>query len=196
MRCDPASPATVLKVAPSPPMNPPIHHATTVSSAGPADAPQGAIRFRDRVRERTGSQALLVVRIGAERFAIPLESVDELVESPHLRTVPGAPPALLGLFTLGEAMLPLYSPASVLGATPVDEQVALVMRGGRTRVALAVDDADDVISVSLTDVIDAPRMGHHDDVVLGVIWRDGELLTLLDARAVVASYAALSKESQ
>lgn len=167
------------------------------SVAGPAAAaPQAPVRFRDRVRERAGAQDLLLVRIGDERFAVPLESVDELVESPNLRHVPGAPPALLGLFTLGGSLLPLYSPAGVLGATPLREQVALVMRGGRARVALAVDDADDVISISLADVIDAPRTGHHDDVVLGVLWRDGELLTLLDARAVVASYAALSMEGR
>ena len=172
----------------------PINPLASVSGAGSIDAPRSEIRFRDRVRERTGVQDLLVVRIGAEQFAVPLESVDELVESPHLRSVPGAPPALLGLFTVGESLLPLYSPAMVLGASPLGEQVALVMRGGRARVALAVDDADDVISVSLSDVLDAPRTGHHDDVVLGVIWRDGELLTLLDARAVVASYASLSME--
>lgn len=175
----------------------PIPPMPSVSGADPtAGAPQAPIRFRDRVRERAGAQDLLLVRIGDERFAVPLESVEELVESPNLRHVPGAPPALLGLFTLGASLLPLYSPAGVLGATPLREQVALVMRGGRARVALAVDDADDVISISLADVIDAPRTGHHDDVVLGVIWRDGELLTLLDARAVVASYAALSMEGR
>jgi chemotaxis signal transduction protein len=166
----------------------------SVSSAVPAANAPRASRFRDRVRERVGAQDLLVIRIGQERFAVPLDSVDELVESPQLRNVPGAPASLLGLFTIGEATLPLYSPAAVLGATPLGEQVALVMRGGRARVALAVDDADDVISVSLTDVIDAPRTGHHDDVVLGVIWRDGELLTLLDALALVSSYAGLSTE--
>lgn len=161
---------------------------------GPGDAPLPAIRFRDRVRERAGAQELLLVRIGDERFAVPLEAVDELVEAPTLRHVPGAPSALLGLFTLGATLLPLYSPAGVLGAKPGREQVALVMRGGQARVALAVDDADDVITVALAEVIDAPPTGHHDDVVLGVIWRDGELLTVLDARAVVASYAALSME--
>jgi len=153
-------------------------------------------RFRDRVRDRSGAQDLLVVRIGSERFAVPLESVAELVEAPQLRTVPGAPEMLLGLFTLGESLLPLYSPASILGAEPIGEQVALVMRGGQARIALAVDDADDVISVSLADVLDAPRTGRHDDVVLGVIWHETELLTLLDARAVVASYAALSMEAR
>jgi chemotaxis signal transduction protein len=173
----------------------PVLPLPSISGTQPSPAEQRpAVRFRDRVRERVGAQDLLVVRIGEERFAVPLESVDELVESPRLRSVPGAPPALLGLFTLGDMLLPLYSPASVLGTTPAGEDVALVMRGGRARVAIAVDDADDVISVLLTDVLEAPRTGHQDDVVLGVIRRDGELLTLLDARAVVASYAALSTE--
>jgi purine-binding chemotaxis protein CheW len=153
------------------------------------------VRFRDRVRERVGKQELLVVRIGEECFGVPLEAVDELVESPVLRSVPGAPDSLLGLFTLGDALLPLYSPAAILGAGARDERVALVMRGGQARLALAVDDAEDVIAVSLADVRDAPRTGRHDDVVLGVIWHDRRLLTLLDARAVVASYAALSREA-
>ncbi len=169
------------------------------SVSAPAAEPGAGVppsRFRDRVRDRSGAQDLLVVRIGSERFAVPLESVDELVEAPQLRTVPGAPETLLGLFTLGESLLPLYSPASILGAEPIGEQVALVMRGGQARIALAVDDADDVISVSLADVLDAPRTGRHDDVVLGVIWHETELLTLLDARAVVASYAALSMEAR
>jgi purine-binding chemotaxis protein CheW len=161
-----------------------------------ARGPTTPARFRDRVRERAGAQDLLVVRIGRERFAVPLEAVDELVESPRLRSVPGAPQDLLGLFTLGDATLPLYSPAGLLGAEPVGEQVALVMRGGQARVALAVDDADDVITVPLAGVLEAPRTGHHDDVVLGVIWHGGELLTLLDARGVVASYAALAREGE
>lgn len=169
-----------------------------VSSVNPVDpATEGqkpSMRFRDRVRDRAGTQDLLVVRVGSERFAVPLESVDELVESPQLRLVPGAPENLLGLFTLGPALLPLYSPAAILGAEATGEHVALVMRGGRARVALAVDDADDVINVSLADVLDAPRTGRHDDIVLGVIWNGGDLLTVLDARAVVASYAALSTE--
>jgi len=51
------------------------------------------------------------------------------------------------------------------------------------------------VQVSLADVLDAPRTGRNDDVVLGVVWNDGDLLTLLDARAVVSSYGALSTEA-
>ena len=169
------------------------------TAVNPVDAVEGGqrpfSRFRDRVRDREGVQDLLVVRIGTERFAVPLEAVDELVESPRVRKVPGAPDNLIGLFTLGESLLPLYSPSAMLGVEARHDQVALVMRGGRSRIALAVDDADDVVQVSLADVLDAPRTGRNDDVVLGVVWNDGDLLTLLDARAVVSSYGALSTEA-
>jgi chemotaxis signal transduction protein len=154
------------------------------------EGPKPPARFRDRVRERTGTQDLLVVRIGAERFGVPLDAIDELLEEPRVRSVPGAPGHLLGLITMGDATLPLYSPSLLLGAEPRGEHVALVMHGGGIRMAIAVDDADDVISIVLAEVLDAPRTGHFDDVVLGVAWHEGELLTLLDPRAIVASYAA------
>jgi purine-binding chemotaxis protein CheW len=169
-------------------------HDTTPEVPAP-EGPKPAARFRDRVRERSGTQDLLVVRIGAERFAVPLDAIDELVEQPRIRKVPGAPAHLVGLFTLGEATLPLFSPSMLLGMEPRGEQVALVMHGGGVRMAIAVDDADDVISVALADVLDAPRTGHYDDVVLGVVWNEGELLTLLDSRAIVASYASRPSEA-
>jgi purine-binding chemotaxis protein CheW len=165
------------------------------ASESPVGDPRPFVRFRDRVIDRAGFQDLLVVWIGGERFAVPLEAIDELVEKPRLRDVPGAPEHLLGLFTLGSLLLPLYSPAALLGVTPGADPAALVMRGGESRIAIAVDDADDVIRVPLAEVIDAPRTGHYDDVVPGVIWRDGDLLTLLDARAIVGSFAALSTEA-
>ena len=168
---------------------------SAIASGNEPEGPKPPPRFRDRVQERSGFQDLLVVWIGGERFAVPLEAIDELVEAPRLRAVPGAPDGLLGLFTLGSILLPLYSPIGILGVAPGPNPAALVMRGGQSRIALAVDDADDVIRVALAEVLDAPRTGHHDEVVPGVVWRDGDLLTLLDARAVVGCFAALSTEA-
>jgi purine-binding chemotaxis protein CheW len=168
----------------------PIFPEETLPDEPAPEGPKPPARFRDRVRERAGTQDLLVVRIGAERFGVPLDAIDELLEEPRIRHVPGAPGHLLGLFTLGDATLPLYSPTLLLGIDAVGEHVALVMHGGGIRMAIAVDDADDVITIALADVLDAPRTGHFDDVVLGVAWKDGELLTLLDPRAMVASYVA------
>ena len=191
----------VLKGIPTPagfrtPMShtPIFDHSTRPEETAP-EGPKPPARFRDRVRERSGTQDLLVVRIGAERFGVPLDAIDELLEEPRVRSVPGAPEHLLGLIALGNATIPLYSPSLLLGMEPRAEQVALVMHGGGIRMAIAVDDADDVITIALAGVIDAPRTGHFDDVVLGVAWNEGELLTLIDPRAIVASYATRPSEA-
>jgi len=173
----------------------PIFDSDTQPDEAAPEGPKPPARFRDRVRERTGTQDLLVVRIGAERFGVPLDAIDELLEEPRIRSVPGAPEHLLGLITMGNATLPLYSPSLLLGMEPHGEHVALVMHGGGIRMAIAVDDADDVITIALARVLDAPRTGHFDDVVLGLAWNEGELLTLLDPRAMVSSYAPRPSEA-
>jgi chemotaxis signal transduction protein len=123
-------------------------------------------------------QDLLVVRVGRERFALPVEAVEELVESPRPRPVPGAATAVLGVFALGSALLSLYDPAVVLGARVDGAPVALVLRNGAGRLALAVDDADDVMRVDLSEVREAPRDGTDDDLVVGVLWRRPDLITV------------------
>lgn len=157
----------------------------------PAGARTPVLRFRERVRLRVGIQDLLVVRVGEERFALPVESVNELVESPSARPVPGAPDALLGVFPFDDRLLSLYSPEPFLGARLVGDPVGLIMRSGSRTLALAVDDAEDVIRVDLQEVRPAPRSLRDDDLVLGVLWRAPELIALLDARALAASCAAL-----
>jgi chemotaxis signal transduction protein len=151
------------------------------------------VRFRDRIRGREGVQDLLVVRVGRERFALPVEAVEELVESPRPRAVPGAATAVVGVFALGDALLSLYDPAVVLGAPLDGAPVALVMRSGPGRLALAVDDADDVMRVDLSEVREAPRDGTDDDLVVGVLWKRPDLITVLDARAVAAACSALGQ---
>lgn len=131
-----------------------------------------------------------MVRIGDEQFALAVESVEELVESPRFRLVPGGATGLLGVFTLGGRLLSLYDPAPLLGASLQGTPVALVMRAGARMLALAVDDADDVITVDLADVREAPRLDEGDDLVVGVLWRRPELITVLDARALGAACAS------
>jgi chemotaxis signal transduction protein len=167
----------------------------TAPDAGPAALAGVATRFRDRVRARVGVHDLLVVRVGPERFGIPLDAIEELVEAPRPRTVPGADGALIGMFPSGERLIPLYSPTPFLGAHLAGPPVALVMYGGSRRLAMAVDDADDVIRVSLGEVRDAPRTARTDDFVLGLLHRDGELVAVLDARALTAAFAALGTGS-
>ena len=61
------------------------------------DAPAAFLRFRERVRARTGTAELLTFESGGERFAFDLRAVDEIVDAPALQEVPDAPPQMVGV---------------------------------------------------------------------------------------------------
>lgn len=169
-----------------------MNHESTTSIP---DVDPTSLRFRERVRQRTGSTELLVFRIGREQFGVELKAVDEVVESPDVRAIPESPPGLLGVFAFRERLLPLYSPSTVLGPTVGDSVIALVMRWGQRRLALAVDDADDVMHVELAELRDPPHIHRDDEIVAAVLWRGGQLITVLDARALVTACANITMPS-
>lgn len=152
--------------------------------------PETPTPFRDRVDAREGRAELLVFRVGAELFATELRAIEEAVEGVDVRAIPDAGPWMLGIFALRDRTLPMYALDRVLGLSPGDTAtMTLVVRPSRERIAVAVDAVDDVFDTALTDVRPAPTSGE-DGLVLGVVWRGHELMTLLDADAVVATCLA------
>jgi purine-binding chemotaxis protein CheW len=158
-----------------------------VDTPAPAAAP---LRFRDRARARQGSAELLVFRVGDERFAVELRSVDEAVESPEIRLLPDSPVALLGVFSHRDFLVPLYSCASMLGVGAAPGATALVMRSGARRIGIAVDDVEDVLPLDLSMLRDAPDELTRDDLLLGLALRARDLVAVLDTRALLAVAAS------
>lgn len=157
------------------------------TAAVPAVAP-----FRERAESRTGRAELLVFRVGAELFATELRAVEEAVEGVEARPIPDAPPAMLGIFAFRDRTLPMYSLGRVLSLSVSSiGDMTLVLRPSSTRIALAVDAVDDVFEVELAAVRPVPN-ADADGMVLGVVWRGTELVTLLDADAVVDACLAVT----
>jgi purine-binding chemotaxis protein CheW len=164
---------------------------STFDEPSPAATP--AVPFRDRVAGQVGRAELLVFRIGAELFATELRAVEEAVEGATAQQIPDAPPAMLGILPLRDRTLPMYALARVLGiAEDASGEMTLVLRPSAVRVALAVDAVDDVFDLALDGVRTAPPSGDGDNLVLGVVWRGSELITLLDADLVVAACLAVA----
>ena len=67
--------------------------------------------------------------------------------------------------------------------------MTLVLRPSASRIALAVDAVDDVFDASLGGIRSAPAH-ENDGLVLGVVWRGHELITLLDADTLVGACLA------
>ena len=169
---------------------------TEVAVEGVATAEEPALSFAERARAREGSADLLVFRVGGELFALVLTAIEEALELPQLSAIPEMSSSMLGVVTLRGRMLPAYSPARPLGITlERDDAAALVIRAGERRIALAVDDVDDVFTLDLATLRAAPTAGAERDALLvGVARRSADLVAVLDAESLVT--ACLSDQAQ
>jgi chemotaxis signal transduction protein len=144
---------------------------------------------------------LLLFRVGDTRFAAPLASVDEAVdlEPSAVQGIPGVNPALRGVFSLRGALVPLYDPAEPLGVSGSMSggrsgrantgATAMVIRpdGGDARIALAVDDVEDLLDDVQDGDVRPSGGGDVDGIVRGVVHRDAGIIVLVDLYALVAA---------
>lgn len=153
-----------------------------------SDGATETLSFRERVRRRAGIAQLLVFRVAGELFAVELITAEEAIDMPTLHRLPEMPPAMLGVFTLRGALVSVFEPRGALGIPCANAATAVVFCGGERRVAIATDDVDDVVTVDLRNVREAPGAQGKDGALLGIVHRDSDLIALLDAEALVAAH--------
>ena len=147
--------------------------------------------LRERVRARSGSAELLLFRVAGERFAIDLAAVEEAIDLPPVHHVPEMPPAMLGVITVRGTLTPVYSPQSALGLALTDGASALIFKRGRHRFALVIDDVEDVMTLDLATLRDAPGVDQSESVLLGVVRQRDALLAVVDAESLLATCQAV-----
>lgn len=178
----------------TPPHDAPGQPATAVSQpvsalvSVPTQAPRS---LRERVRARSGHEEILLFRIATERFAIALAAVEEAIDIPPVHHVPEMPSAMLGVITVRGSLTAVYSPGAALGLSLHDGTSALIFRRGRSRFAVVVDEVDDVTSLDLSLLSDAPGLDAGDGIVLGVVRQRDTLLALVDGDALLAACQAV-----
>lgn len=137
---------------------------------------------------------VLIVRVGAERVALPVRAVREVIDAPSVVSVPMAPPALRGHCAVRGQHLPVLDLAQLLqipraSDAPSEEvPVALVLASGDC--ALAVDDALDVWAPGEATSRALPAGGHRDGLVAGLLQRDADVALLVDAEVLSARAVA------
>lgn len=140
---------------------------------------------------KEGSMECLTFRVGTELFALELAAIEEAIELPDVHRVPEMPEAMLGVLRLRERLVPVYSPEHVLGvalnsATPV----ALVMYLLGRRIALAVDDVEDVLHLVLAELRRTPVPEAGKGILLGVARSGRDIIALADGNAIARSCLA------
>jgi len=143
---------------------------------------------------------LLLIRVGEEHFALPLSAVEEAAEFDRVEALPGAHPEsqVIGALPLRGALLPVFRPEGTLHAAlrGGDSTLVIVLRRGDTRLAIQVDDVEDVLTLSPDRVLRSP-ISHGvtgaGEASRGMIRDGNRLITLLDAEALAAACLAASE---
>jgi purine-binding chemotaxis protein CheW len=130
---------------------------------------------------------LLLMRQGAEYFALVLTAAMEALELPPLTRIPEAPAYLLGMLTDRGAGIPVFAGSRILevDGTGARDEVLVIVRDGERQVGLVIDEVEDVIMADLTMMqqpMDSMRGG---GIVRGVVQSGTRLVAVLDARALV-----------
>jgi purine-binding chemotaxis protein CheW len=192
----PVSPRQAMPPVPAPPEHiarliTPLRGVRRITPMRGTPAVAAARTLRERVRARSGTADLLLFRVAGERFAIDLAAVEEAIDLPPVYHVPEMPPAMLGVITVRGTLTPAYSPQPALGLALTDGASALIFKRGRHRFALVIDDVEDVMTLDLSTLRDAPGVDESESVLLGVVRQRDALLAVVDAESLLATCQAV-----
>lgn len=129
------------------------------------------------------------LRVAGERYAIDVAQTLEVGSRGALTSMPGAPPAVLGVHNLRGQVLPVLDLAAGLGL-PADARTAaayhVVVEAGGHRAALVVDE---ILAVGVLDGAAEPV---DEGSVRGHLVADGQLFGVLDVGRLLASLAGVA----
>jgi chemotaxis signal transduction protein len=117
-------------------------------------------------RSATRSQArLLVLRAGAERYGLGLESAQEICRMSRMALMPGSAAPVLGIINWRGEFVTVFDAARLLGLKSDDDAVnlyAVVLRGSEPCVALSAGGLEGIVRLDLADFHAADRLKEHD----------------------------------
>lgn len=150
--------------------------------------------------EGTVAKQLVVFVLGSEEYALPIETVQEVIRFQHPRTVSSSDPSLLGVINLRGRIVPVHDVRSQLNIAHAplpapdaelsegddadeDEKIVLVNIDDRMA-GVVVDDVSEVLNVEAEEFEDLPASG--SVIVDGVVKSGDRLIILLDPHALTS----------
>jgi purine-binding chemotaxis protein CheW len=94
---------------------------------------------------------VVILRLEADRYALPTACVRHVVATPGVTPVPTAPPAILGLMNLRGEVVPLLDLARLLGRPTV--------RSERLPYAVVVETANGAAGLTVSEMPRVERLG-------------------------------------
>lgn len=143
---------------------------------------------------KDAANAYLTFVLGDEKFAIPVDHVQEIVEFGQVTKVPNAPAYMLGVINLRGRVLPLLDTKLKLGlraTVPTQKCRVLVLEiqteeDKSLHIGAMVDFAREVVEITPSDIQDAPEFENLKTTapVTGIVNNRGDITLIMDIKKV------------
>ena len=129
----------------------------------------------------------LLVRVGTQLCALPLENIEETMRPQPVHAVAGAPSFVRGIAVIRGVPVPVVDAASVLGEEASRPTRFVTLRTGERRVAFAVHQVLGVTGIDRKAISDLPPLLARAsvDVVSAIGTLDAEMLLVLRSAKLV-----------
>ncbi|MCU6710630.1 chemotaxis protein CheW [Paenibacillus sp. J5C_2022] len=131
-------------------------------------------------------QQLVTFKLAGGQYALPIQRVKEIIPVPPVTQAVHAPPHMLGLVHLREAVLPVFDLRSYFGlpdhAHAQDRARIIVVETNRRDVGIRIDEVTEVLKVPEADMEDLPHTADGRGRSGGAVkslYRHGEKLVML-----------------
>jgi purine-binding chemotaxis protein CheW len=144
----------------------------------------------DRDREGGEVLTLVVLRLGADRYAIPITSVREILRVGRLTAVSTAPAFVLGVINLRGVIMSVLDLRVFFGLEPgpigPDARI-IIAEGGGMVVGILAEQLEEIVDVPATLVKPplTPAKGLVEDYVIGIAAYGEQMVVLVDLEKVL-----------
>lgn len=141
-------------------------------------------------RSQLSRSAVLTVRVGEHLFAIPIESIDEVLPSLPVESVPLCAPAVRGVVHVRGELIPVLDSAALMNLEREAERVdphIVCLRHDDHRVGVEVDEALDLAELPAESGLSPKDFGTAQSVLKAVLEIEGRVVRLFDPASLIAS---------
>lgn len=144
----------------------------------------------DRDRESGEVLTLVVVRLGADRYALPITAVREILRVGRVTPVHTAPAFVHGVINLRGVIVAVLDLRSLFGIEPGpagEGARIIVAEGGGMAVGVLVEQVEEIIDLPATQVKPpiSTAKGIAEDYVAGIATLAGQMVVLIDMERVL-----------
>jgi purine-binding chemotaxis protein CheW len=131
---------------------------------------------------------VLIIPVNAEFYAVPMDSVRQVLQRTEVTRVPMAPSGLLGVINVRGEILPLLDTGVITGSGAIPSApYSVLVNTDKETVALAAQ------AMPITADLDEPVAEGSHPGEIGVYSSGGRLVVLIDTEELVAGHLELTR---